>query len=58
MGVPVITLAGKKYAERICTSKLKALGLESLVANDQGEYVKKAVSLALDPAYRAELRRQ
>ena len=58
MGVPVITLAGKRYAERISTSKLKALGLEQLIANNQDEYVKKAVSLARNSAYRVALRQQ
>ena len=58
MGVPVITLAGKRYAERISTSKLKALELDQLIAKNRNEYVKKAVSLARDPAYRSEIRQQ
>jgi protein O-GlcNAc transferase len=56
MGVPVITLAGQRYVERISASKLTALGLQELIAGSRQEYLDKAVSLALDPAHRSELR--
>lgn len=60
MGVPVVTLAGQRYVERISTSKLTALGMQDLIAHSREEYVEKAVSLAKDAdlrcALRAELR--
>lgn len=57
MGVPVVTLAGQRYVERISASKLTAVGLEDLIAGSRGEYIEKAVSLAHDPARRADLRK-
>ena len=56
MGVPVVTLAGRYYVERISASKLTALGLEDLITRSQEEYLDRAVSLARDPAGRMELR--
>jgi predicted O-linked N-acetylglucosamine transferase (SPINDLY family) len=56
MGVPVVTLAGQRYVERISASKLMALGLDELIARDREEYVAIALSLARDPARRAALR--
>ncbi len=56
MGVPVITLAGERYAERISASELTALGLEDLISNNQIDYIKKAVALAQDKNRRLQLR--
>ena len=56
MGVPVITLAGQRYAGRISASKLAAVGLDDLIATSRDEYFKKALLLANDPGYRASLR--
>lgn len=56
MGVPVITLAGQRYVERISASKLTALGLETLIARDREAYIDKAMGLARDGATRARLR--
>jgi len=56
MGVPVVTLAGQRYVERISASKLNAVGLEDLVAESREEYLEKALALARDPARRADLR--
>ncbi len=56
MGVPVITLAGKRYVERISASKLAAIGLEDLITYSQEEYIEKALSLAHDSSRRADLR--
>ncbi len=49
MGVPVITLAGRRYVERISATKLTAVGLPELVAQTREDYVERAVRLALDP---------
>lgn len=56
MGVPVVTLAGQRYVERISASKLTALGLTDLIAACREEYIDKASSLAKDPARRRDLR--
>lgn len=48
MGVPVITLAGFNHASRVGVSLLTQAGLEELVATSAGDYVSKAVALALD----------
>ncbi len=58
MGVPVVTLAGKRYAERISASELTAVGLERFIADNRGDYVRIAVALARDSALRIELREQ
>lgn len=57
MGVPVVTLAGQRYVERISASKLTAVGLADLIAKNPEEYIEKAVSLARDPARRTDLRK-
>lgn len=56
MGVPVVTLAGQRYVERISASKLTALGLTDLIATSREEYLEIALSLAHDPARRRGLR--
>ncbi len=56
MGVPVVTLAGQRYVERISASKLTAVGLKDLITKSGEEYIEKALSLAHDPVRRAELR--
>lgn len=56
MGVPVVTLAGQRYVERISASKLVAVGLQDLIAYTREEYIEKAFSLACDPGRRMKLR--
>jgi len=46
MGVPVITLLGKKHAQRVSYSILKNIGHEELVAESEKEYIKIACDLA------------
>ena len=55
MGVPVVTLAGKRYVERISASKLTAVGLEDLITYSQEEYIEKALALARNSARRTRL---
>jgi len=57
MGVPVITLPGERFIERVSASMLEAIGMDDWVANSEEDYIAKAVALAQDPAARAELRR-
>ena len=58
MGVPVITLAGDRYAARLGASVLAAAGLNRYVARDQAEYLDLAAALAGDLSGLAELRRR
>jgi len=56
MGVPVVTVAGARQAERMTASILHHLGLPELIATDDAAFVDLAVRLALDQAARAALR--
>ena len=56
MGVPVVTLAGRRWLGRMGTSFLTALGLPELIAATQDEYVTKAAALASDLPRLATLR--
>lgn len=56
MGVPVVTFAGERYVSRASATVLSAVGLKELIADSREVYISKAVSLARDPARRAELR--
>jgi protein O-GlcNAc transferase len=48
MGVPVVTLRGKRHAARVGASLLHAVGLDELIAEDADGYVDLAVALAED----------
>ncbi|MEW6519910.1 MAG: tetratricopeptide repeat protein [Thermodesulfobacteriota bacterium] len=56
MGVPVITLAGTRHVGRVGVSILSAIGLEEFVANNEEEYVQRALSLASDDKRLCRLR--
>lgn len=56
MGVPVVTMAGDRYASRTCASTLTHLGLENLVVADSDGYIKAAAGLAGDRKALADLR--
>ncbi|MBF0612145.1 MAG: tetratricopeptide repeat protein [Magnetococcales bacterium] len=58
MGVPLITLAGKRHASRMGASILHQLGLEQWVATTREEYIHKAVQLAEEPEILLTLRRE
>jgi len=49
-GIPVVTQAGETSAARAGYALLKAVGLETLVAASDAEYLRIAVALAQDPA--------
>lgn len=49
-GVPVVTLAGKRYGARFGASILKSANLSELVAETADEYAAKAIALAGDEA--------
>ena len=56
MGLPVVTLAGQRYVERISASTLMAVGLGDLVTDSRETYIETARSLAQDSARRTKLR--
>lgn len=56
MGVPVVTLAGERYAGRMGVAHLSAAGLEELIATSTDEYVHIAVDLAGDIEGLSQLR--
>jgi len=56
MGVPVITLAGNRYASRMGASLLTGIGLPELIADTSEEYLTLATNLAHDLDKLATLR--
>lgn len=56
MGVPVVTLCGKKHGERTSYSILENLGVRHTVAGSGSEYVDIAVRLATDAQFMAAVR--
>ena len=56
MGVPVVSLIGEAFFERLSSSILANCGLKDLATEDKGEFVRLAVALAGDRARRLLLR--
>jgi predicted O-linked N-acetylglucosamine transferase (SPINDLY family) len=56
MGVPVISLVGENHVSRCGLSMLTRIGLESLVASTDRQYVTKATTLAQDLEALVEMR--
>jgi len=56
MGVPVVTLVGRRHAERTTYSILANLGVRQTVADSGKHYVDVAVRLATDAAFMREVR--
>ena len=56
MGVPVLTLAGRGFASRVCGSLITSAGIGELVCTTPEEYVARAVELGLNKAKRDALR--
>lgn len=50
MGVPVLTLRGRAFAARVCSSLLHAAGLDELICTSPDEYVERAVAIGLNKA--------
>ncbi|MSP49961.1 MAG: tetratricopeptide repeat protein [Alphaproteobacteria bacterium] len=57
MGVPVVTIAGDRFVGRVGASLAPQVGLQDLVAADEGGYVDAAIGLARDEPRRRDLRR-
>ena len=62
MGVPVVTLAGRRFIERLSATMLAAVGLDELITHDRQAYVDRVVALAANrqrlARWRLELRRR
>ena len=56
MGVPVVTLRGRKHGERTTASILTNLGVTQTIADSGSAYVDIAVRLATDATFAAEVR--
>jgi predicted O-linked N-acetylglucosamine transferase (SPINDLY family) len=56
VGVPVVTIEGPTFAQRVAASLLQTSGLRELVCADVDAYRATVVALAEDPARRAALR--
>lgn len=56
MGVPVVTLLGKRFVGRVGSAMLARVGLDDLIGSDEAAYVEAAVALAQNPERRAWLR--
>jgi predicted O-linked N-acetylglucosamine transferase (SPINDLY family) len=55
MGVPVLTVAGRGFAARVCASLVHAAGVPELVCADWDAYRATAIALGRDPARRDAL---
>jgi predicted O-linked N-acetylglucosamine transferase (SPINDLY family) len=56
MGVPVVTLRGRKHGERTSASILTNLGATQTIADSGSAYVDIAVRLATDPTFAGEVK--
>jgi predicted O-linked N-acetylglucosamine transferase (SPINDLY family) len=56
VGVPVLTLIGDSFAQRVAASLLRALQLDELVCGDAAAYRERVLALAADAPRRAALR--
>ena len=55
-GVPVVTLMGATFAQRVAPSLLNAVGLNELVCDSEASYQTKVLALAADPQRRADIK--
>ncbi|MCK5850805.1 MAG: tetratricopeptide repeat protein, partial [Kiritimatiellae bacterium] len=54
MGIPVICLKGNTHAARVGMTLMKAIGCPELIAQNERDYIEKAVNLAQNPDQLAE----
>ncbi|HEY9839787.1 MAG TPA: tetratricopeptide repeat protein [Candidatus Obscuribacterales bacterium] len=54
LGVPLLTLPGRRLRGRIVTACYRQIGYEPLIAADPADYVAKAVSMLTDPGQLAQ----
>lgn len=58
MGVPVLTVAGRGFASRVCGSLVSAAGLPELVCASFDDYLRQAVALGKDRTRIAKLKKK
>ncbi|MSP49953.1 MAG: tetratricopeptide repeat protein [Alphaproteobacteria bacterium] len=58
MGVPVVSMAGRRLVGRMSAAMLRQVGLDDLVATSEDDYVAVAARLARDAERRLRLRRE
>jgi FkbM family methyltransferase len=58
MGVPVVTLAGRRHVSRVGVSLLSQVGHRELIADDEEAYIALAVAWATDPQRQARFRQR
>jgi predicted O-linked N-acetylglucosamine transferase (SPINDLY family) len=60
VGLPILTLQGRSFASRFCSSVVAAAGLEGLICHTPEEYVQRAIAFGREPLslvrYREQLR--
>jgi len=56
VGVPVVTVRGRTFAQRVAASLLHTIGLDELIADDVPAYSAQVIALAGDAPRRAALR--
>lgn len=56
VGLPILTLSGRTFSARMCTSVLRSAGLDELAVSTPQAYVDRAVQLCSDPGVLAVLR--
>jgi predicted O-linked N-acetylglucosamine transferase (SPINDLY family) len=57
-GVPVLTCLGGGFAARVAASALRAVGMEELITTTLGDYERRALELAREPAKLAALKQK
>lgn len=57
-GVPVLTVAGERFASRVGASLVTAVGMPELIATDFTDYERQAIELGRSPEKLADLRRK
>ena len=58
MSVPVLTMKGRDFWSRLGEAPIHYAGMENWIADDEKDYVGKAVAFAADKNYLAKLRRE
>lgn len=58
MGVPIVTLAGKGFASRVCGSLCRSAGVPQTVCRSVAQYEALAIELATNTEQRAKLKQQ
>src|SRR5262249_20172237 len=55
LGIPIVTLPSAYMRGRVTAACYHKMGLSDLIAENAADYVKRALRLATDPAFRREL---